>query len=463
MVAFLVCAIACVPIAFYGLRIDRKWWFLDPINTFWPVFVLFGVVQAWYSRAGWLAVYGEATVYWTLSLYIIGGVCVCFGYRARPGPFIGRTLPVLRGREDRSRWFRIGVITLLLGLCAYAYVIRNAGGLEVFLSSSRLNVSNIDQLTIGAYVAYFVPLIPMGLMILLCTTFSDRRYVLTKRLVLGGMGAWTFWNVYAGTRSGFISAVVLLFGAVYGAKRRNPSPAVMIGALSAVVVIVGFITQYRGDFYGGHFNVEHNSSQVLDRSIRMYTTAEGDSVPLGSEFGMSLAVVEYVPSQVPYDLGYMLLELFTAPIPRGIWPDKIYPSGKSWDQVHRVARTGSWINAAGYLSGPAPGFVGKWFYMAGPLGVVIGGLWTGMFLQVVRTYTARYPGIAGTVLAVNCAMLGFSEMNNPLSWPVGWLPSSGVFAFVLVALSRRHAVRRYMPRGASPALRAGSIWLRRQT
>jgi hypothetical protein len=88
--------------------------------------------------------------------------------------------------------------------------------------------------------------------------------------------------------------------------------------------------------------------------------------------------------------------------------------------------------------------------MAGLIGVVIGGLWTGIFLQAVRTYTARYPGIAGTVLAVNCAILGFSEMNNPLYWPVWWLPSAGVFAFIVIALSRRRVARRYSPRRALP-------------
>ena len=46
MTYLLLLAIAAVPVAFYWYWLRRDWWFLDPINTFWPIYVMFGVLES---------------------------------------------------------------------------------------------------------------------------------------------------------------------------------------------------------------------------------------------------------------------------------------------------------------------------------------------------------------------------------------------------------------------------------
>jgi hypothetical protein len=136
----------------------------------------------------------------------------------------------------------------------------------------------------------------------------------------------------------------------------------------------------------------------------------------------------------------MLLDFLTRPVPRAWWPQKIYPEGESWDRLNRVAGTTSWINAAGLLSGPAPSLIGKYFYIAGPVGVLLGGLWTGVFLQSIRSYVSRYTGVTGVLLAVGCFSLGFSEIINPLAWPFFWLPATGAGILFAALLGRKGAL-----------------------
>jgi hypothetical protein len=213
--------------------------------------------------------------------------------------------------------------------------------------------------------------------------------------------------------------------------------------------------------YGGEFHSNDSSGESLNRSLSAYTKADQGGAPLGSEFGMSLAAVRFVPEVVPYDQGHMLLELFTAGIPRTWWPDKIYPAGESWDRFHQAAGTARCVNAAGYLTGPAPGLIGKYYYIAGPLGVVLGSIWTGLFLRILKTYADRYTGVTGVVLSVSVWLLGFSEMNNPLAWPIAWIPSIGVFAFLVIVIARKgipwlqihRASRRPAPAWAVPRAR----------
>jgi len=275
-----------------------------------------------------------------------------------------------------------------------------------------------------------------------------------RRAAFAATGAYGAWTVYQGTRSGLILTATILFGAVYGARRRNPPLWAIAGALAVVVVGVGFTTANRGYFAGGSYNREQTTTEALDESLNWYSNGDNGGVALGSEFGMSMAVVRYVPSEVPYDRGYMMLELFTRQIPRAIWPEKTYPEGKAWDALHQAAGTGSWVNQAGYLCGPAPGLIGKWYYMFGIPGVILGGIWTGIFLRMLQTYVRRYEGISCIVLAVGCVMFGFSEMNNPFEWVFAWLPSTGIGVILVVLLGRKGALTPWA-RGNRGAVSAG--------
>ncbi len=432
----LLLAIIAIPVSFYCLNLGKGWSFLDPINTFWPVYLLFGVVEFWSSKQGWIGIYGDWNVLLTLGLYVLAGLGVWAGYALPAGPALGSRLPLLRGHDSDSRFLVVGALMVTLGAVAYAYVIHVSGGLAQYLSASR---TAINYEALGGYTLNLLACIPLGLLVLLCTTYHNPRYQFLRKAVLLAMTAFGLWCIYSGTRSGVISVAVSILGSVYGARRRNPPVLVGAFALATTAILVGFIAQYRGEMYGGRFHSADSESAILDRSMAFYTQGDQSGPAIGSEFGMSLAAVSWVPNAVPFDRGYMLLDFVVMPVPRALWPGKIYPGGESWDRFHRVAGTASWVNSAGLLSGPAPGLVGKYFYMAGPLGVVLGSLWTGVFLRSIRTYVLRYTGVTGVLLAVGCCILGFSEMNNPLHWPLSWLPATGFGILLTALLGRRGA------------------------
>jgi hypothetical protein len=356
----------------------------------------------------------------------------------------------VRGSDDYLRFIVLGCVLLAVGVLSYAYVISASGGLERFLSVSRTALRYEE---ISGYIVNLMALVPLGLLIVLSSSYHVPRYAIFKRLALAATGVYGLWCIYSGTRSGIIFVAVIILGSVYGARRRNPPLFVATLAFIAVVVLVGFIVSYRGSMYNGQFNSNESVGDILETSLESYTEHKaGGGASLGSEFGMSLAVVAFVPGTVPFDYGYMLLELVTNVVPRAWWPGKVYPSGQEWDRIHRVAGTAGWVNAAGYLSGPAPGLIGKYYYMAGPFGVFFGALWTGVFLQILRSYAARYAGLSGFILAVGWFILGFYEMNNPLLWPMSWLPSTGLGIFLAVVVGRRGARSMARARNRQPVM-----------
>ena len=451
----LLLAIVASPVSFYCLNLRRGWSFLDPINTFWPVYILFGVVEFWTGKQGWIGIYGDGNVLLTLGLYVLAGVGVWAGYALPAGPALGRKLPLLRGQESDSRFIVVGTSMVTVGALAYLYVIHVSGGLSRYLSVSR---TAIDYEAFGGYTLNLLSCVSLGLLVLLCTTYHNPRYRWLRKAVLLAMAAFGFWCIYSGTRSGVILVVINVLGSIYGARRRNPPLIVGAFALAAIVLLVGFIAQYRGQMYGGQFHSVDNEATIFDRSMAFYTQSDQAGPAIGSEFGMSLAVVSYVPNAVPLDCGYMLLDFIVMPIPRALWPGKIYPGGESWDRLHRVAGTATWVNGAGLLSGPAPGLVGKYFYMAGPLGVALGSLWTGIFLRSISTYAQRYSGVTGVLVAVGCWILGFSEMNNPLAWPLSWLPATGFGILLTAMLGRRGAFRaNRLPHGGRLRMKSRGI------
>lgn len=423
-----------VPVIFYCLWVGKDWWFLDPINTFWIAYLLFGVVQPCTFRTGWIDVYGIKTVLMTLGMFLLAGCSVCAGYRMDLGRRLGMKLPLPRGQDDVRRLIALGISAVVLGSTVYVYVISSSGGIAFFLSKSRTNI-NYDQVSISMLT--LLPLVPLGLLILLCTCYATNSRLIARHIALGATVMWGVWCVYSGTRSGLITTAVIIVGALFGSERRNPSIWVGIFAVLAVVTLVGFTTAYRGALYGARFNSNDTFTEALDNSLNSYTQQQGELPPMGAEFSIAQAVVQNVPEQVPYNLGRMLLEILTRPIPRSLWPDKVYPEGEAWDHIHRIAGTAGWVNNVGYMAGPAPSFVGKYYYMGGIVGVMFGGLWTGIFLNAARTYIRLYPPAAQMLLAVGCAQLGFSEMNNPLSLVFGWLPSIGAALALIILLSRK--------------------------
>ena len=437
MIEILLLAIVAIPV--YSLYADhraRGWYFFNPINSFWIAYLYAGAVQPFLARDKWIAFYDEATFTSTLGMFVVLGLAIHLGYNAALGTRLERKIPAFPIPSSR-KVFWCGAFLLGVGLLGYLIVIQASGGWARWGSNPR----DYTNFKLSGYVYNLPRVATLGIMVLLCHAFS-RPSALFYRLAVVALGLLNLsWQVYSGTREGTIMMLIILVGSIYGAQNRNPSwPA--IGLLVATAFFVfGFIPTYRRQFRKLSFNITETPRQVINNSFDFYTNPDGakgtqadDGKPdLWSDFGMAISVGYYVPSRLDYDYGQMLLEIFTRPIPRALWPDKNYPEGEAWDRFHRVSGISDITNLVGLRSGPSPTMVGKYFYIGGWLGLLLGGAFSGILLRAVADYLRRNRHlVTGAIFGVASAGLGAMEMIHPLSWSVNlWLPTIA-FPFALM-------------------------------
>jgi hypothetical protein len=152
-----------------------------------------------------------------------------------------------------------------------------------------------------------------------------------------------------------------------------------------------------------------------------------------------MTVVALVPDVVDYNYGYGFLEIFTRPIPRAWWPDKIYPAAEAVQPILLNGQLSeSWIttSSAPLLAGPSLTFVGHWYAVGGGIALVVASFMTGVMFRAIRTVLDREPGNEGDMLLYVLLMtIGFGEaLGTPLHWvyilPFPILALSITFYFV---------------------------------
>jgi oligosaccharide repeat unit polymerase len=421
------------------------WYFLNPINSFWLTFIYVGVIQTGLARNEWIAFYGEETVLAVLAMFLVLGLGIHMGYHSEHGPKWETKLPTLPA-PDAKKVLWASLILLGIGFLGYHLVAQSSGGWQKWISSPR----RYTEYTLSGYIYTMPRVATLGIMVLLCYAFFQDGKPLLK-LSAAALGLLnTFWQVYTGTREGTIVMLVIMLGSIYGSRRRNPPIVGLLGVLVLVFFLFGFIPSYRSNFSNLSFNIQETPEQVLERSMAFYENTEEKPGPnLWSDFGMAISVAYYVPSRADFDYGQMFLEVFTRPIPRFIWPDKIYPEGEAWDRFHQVAQVSDVINAAGLRSGPSPTMVGKYYYAFGWPGLALGGYLTGICFRVLWEFLQRHSHlVTGVILAVATAGLGAMEMIHPLSWSINfWLPTIGFPFFVMCYLMRQ---RETPPQAVTP-------------
>ena len=464
MEAFLLILIALIPVVAVARewRLAGGWHFLNPVNAFWLAFVYAGVAQPLLSDDKWIPFYGESVFLQTLAMFVVLGIAFAVGYGLPVAARASHALPDFPA-PSQPKIFWTGLLLLGVGLLGYYLVMDASGGPALYLSSPREN-TNFD---LSAYVYTLPRVATLGLMILLCHAFSQRESYVYKTSVVVLALLNLIWQAYTGTREGTIMMLVILFGSIYAAKRRNPPLVAIAVLLPTIFFIFGFIPTYRGDFRNLSFNLKDPPAQVVDRSFGFFSDPEfGDQAPstyqpdkgpdLWSDFGMAISVAYYVPQRVKYDYGYMLLETVTHGIPRALWPGKIYPESVEWDRFHRVTNISTAENLEGLRGGPSPTMVGKYFYIGGWIGLILGGMFSGFCFRFLWEFLRRQlQYVTGVILLVASAGLGGMEMIHPLAWSVYfWLPTVFVPFVIFVWLSRDTDALRHHQTASSATQRA---------
>jgi hypothetical protein len=394
---------------------------LDPLFAFWAGILVIYVVQPIADSAIFIEWHSVRVFDETLAWTLLGIVCVVIGYEWNFGVWLGAKVPQAPARLSPLKLSFAGSGFIFLGLLGYLYLFHSAGGVYEWLAVPR---GGTDYDNVSGYLAQLSELLPLGMILLLFQMHFHPTPVSKKALIwlLAALLGW--WFLYLGSRSKLIAFTIACLSAYYLPKQKSP-PLILAGAIFlGLFILSNFQEHYRDKFTDLSLNLNQIDSHeawgnILPADLGGDKSLQGEAVAPGIEFNCVMSVVELVPAKVPYNYGYGYLEIFTRWIPRSLWPDKSYPQMESVQGVLQEGLlSGSIVRDTGLLMGPAFTFVGHWMYVGGPVGLIFGGLITGVLFRLIRTIHDRGPRREGDILIYASLLgLGFTEAAaTPFAW-----------------------------------------------
>ncbi|HTB34758.1 MAG TPA: hypothetical protein VK842_07835, partial [bacterium] len=383
----------------------RKRFFLfDPLMTFWGGFLICNIMQP--------LSYSDIFVNWhsvdnfNLSCFysFLGVVCVVWGYEMDLGQRIGYRIPHVTRKLDPDRFFVAAIILSALGISCYYFLFQSAGGMWEWLSYGR---GGTDYDKVNGYIREMEKLTPIGIYLLILHVTMHPVSRLRKILSWGFVALLWLWYLYLGTRSRIIGVGMLAAAAYYVPKYKNPNLLLVLPGFIVMIILTNFQAHYRGNFTNLSFNldkIDMDEAKALclpgflggDKELQRKQASQG------IDFNVLMATVELVPDKVDYNYGWGFMEFVTRPIPKALWPNKIYPGLESWQGVLREGGLSTaQVADRDLVMGPAFNFAAFWYYIFGPLAVILGGLYTGLLFRCIRTYLDRDIFSEGNVVIYN--------------------------------------------------------------
>jgi len=310
--------------------------------------------------------------------------------------------------------------------------------------------------------------LPAGVTLLLFRGEVHRPSHFSRILGWLAAGLMWLWFLYLGSRSRLIMFSMVILACYYLPRRRSPPLLLVVVLFFVLQVSVNFQKNYREQFTHLSFNLANVQTQelwhnILPEFLGGKSELGGADISAGGEFNCALAVVRLVPETVSYNYGYGFLEVFTRLVPRAVWPEKRYPHLESVQGVLRTAElsTTTVVTAQRQelLMGPAFAFTGHWYYVGGLVGLMVGGVLTGVLFRFIRGFLDWSPQNHSVLITYPFLLsIGFSEAaTTPGIWifslPFVLLPFIFVVYFCReqpAYASRNHTARRRETVPASP-------------
>lgn len=385
---------------------------LDPLYAFWGGVLICYVWQPLVHFDTLVSWRGIDIVEKTLLMVLLSVLGVIIGYESRLGRGLSRFVPTLQPRLRPDRMVAAGLVLIGLGVAGYAYLVASAGGWSEWLSVGRGGTKWED---VSAYIAQLHNLLPIGIALLILHVELHGVRGPERFIAWSAAAAQWAWFVYLGTRSRTIGFALLMVAAYYLPRRRNPPLVVLPFAMAALLVLVQFQATYRSQFTNlsifDNLDLQDVGAAAPDWLLKGSVRSGG--VSTGLEFNCAAAVVELVPERVDYNFGYSHLELVTRPIPRALWPDKIYPLMRTRTPLFREGNiSASPVPTAKeyLLMGPALTFVGHWYAVGGVTALLFAAIFTGAFFRGLRGIYDRRPGSEGDmIIYATLVPIGFTE------------------------------------------------------
>lgn len=326
-----------------------------------------------------------------------------------------------------------GIVLVGIGLAGWVSLISSAPSLSIWLSTPR---GGTDWENVGGYANQLSHFLIFGVSLYYFTTHyfnSSVPHKITSTIMLVLV---MLFMLYLGSRSRFL-ALFLVYLFVFVSDERKRKGLIRIVTYCLIVYcLIWFQKNYRYNFINLSFNVQeigiNNIIESFVKDHRIFGSEreiDYKTFSSSSELGITYATVRYVPDNLSPNLGVEFLQIITQPIPRQWWPDKRYPRGEAWSDLHLLAGTSS-AKASGisvpYFYGPAPGYFASWYYSFLWLGVLIGGLITAIIFRfVLSLYLARHRDPRLIIMFILLLSVGYSEA---VSHPLGWIYTLSLIA-----------------------------------
>lgn len=423
-----------------------RWWAFDPLNAFWAGVLTCYVHQPLSYGEVFIGWHGEALFNKTLLWIVFGLFWVVVGYELVVGCRWGYALPHPPPKLIPGRLAFVAYLFILVGIFGYSYIVSVSGGWTQWLSVGRGD-TNYER--VSGYVGILTSMLPVGVVLLLFHAELHRVGAVKRMAIWALAGMALLWFIYLGTRSRTITFTGAMLMAWYLPRRTQPPLPILCALFVGLLVLTTFQGEYRDRFTNLCVNVDATEWQeVRQVSLPKWLggqgkEARGHEISRGAEFNCVMTTVKLVPEEVPYSYGYGFLECFTRWIPRDFWPEKRYPHLESKQALFRLGELTDFVPLRGrpdLVAGPAFTFAGVWYHVGGMLGLIVGGLYTGVLLRVIRTFLERSPRSEGAILIYpHLLMVGFFEAAfEPMEWTIR-LPTNVLPLVVILYLCRQHA------------------------
>jgi len=440
---WLIAAIALIMGHCLYLQRHGRFFIFDPLMTFWGGYFICNVKQPFSYADTFVNWHSVQNFDLSTFLSFLGIVCVVVGYEMDLGQRLARKLPSSTRRLDPDRFFLSGLFLTILGISCYYWLFQSAGGMWEWLSYGR---GGTDYDKVNGYVRELEKFVPIGTYLLILHVEMHPVSRLRRAL------AWVFvalvwmWYLYLGTRSRIIGVGMLAASAYYVPKYRNPNFVFVVPAFIALIILTNFQAHYRGNFTNLSFNLdkidmEEAKALCLPGFLGGDRELQHKEVSEGIDFNVLMATVELVPDKVDYNYGWGFAEFVTRPIPKALWPDKIYPGLESWQGVLREGGLSTaQVADRDLVMGPAFNFAAFWYYILGPIALIIGGLYSGVLFRTIRSYLDRDIHSESNVVIYNTLLIiGFSESAaTPFNWIFDFPLSSIIPLSILLYLCRQN-------------------------
>ncbi len=309
-------------------------------------------------------------------LFIAWGALIVFywGYRSRAAQNIFLKIPQPPETWPQGQLIPYALVVFVIGFVSYSIFIAQSGGVERFFSEARgLGAYQSSTAYLWSGRALLMPALAM----LFIETKRPGASKLFRYFTYSAMALFFAFQFIKGQRAGvFLQGVSFLawyYLADFKVQRLPLAKTILI--LAGIMLAVGFVATFRGEFYLGSKLTgvkEFAEKPLVDKLQTSFLgVLQGGTKKIsGGEFDGFLQVMAVVPDRVGYDFGKYYLRYAYHWIPRLWWPDK--PSIK--DAMIDLEK------AVPALYCGTITMLGMYYYHFGLIGIFLGSWLTGVLL-----------------------------------------------------------------------------------